>query len=106
MSVPAAERVGGVAGLPVVTNRDGAGKAVVLGHPLWRHDSEHWTAHVAGAVTEVLGKGFAKVPVFRTIEFVEDEVNIDVDLGSGLVTVTGKGSKQRVVPLGELCQEL
>lgn len=52
-----------VAGLPVVTNRDGAGKAVVLGHPLWRHDSEHWTAHVAGAVTEVLGKGFAKVTV-------------------------------------------
>lgn len=29
---------------------------------------------------------------------------LDVDLGSGLVTVTGKGSKQRVVPLGEEAQ--
>ncbi len=29
---------------------------------------------------------------------------LDVDLGAGLVTVTGKGSKQRVVPLGEEAQ--
>jgi len=29
---------------------------------------------------------------------------LDLDLGSGLVTVTGKGSKQRVVPLGEEAQ--
>lgn len=52
-----------VSGLPVLVNREGTGTAVVLGHPLWRHDAENWSREVTAAVTKLRDRGVGKVRV-------------------------------------------
>jgi DEAD/DEAH box helicase domain-containing protein len=52
-----------IAGVPVILNIEGRGAAVVLGHPLWRHDVEHRSEPVANAVTELQDRGIAKIGV-------------------------------------------
>jgi DEAD/DEAH box helicase domain-containing protein len=52
-----------IEGLPVLINSEGAGAAVVLGHPLWRHDSENWSSEVTAAAAAVLDRGISKVKV-------------------------------------------
>lgn len=52
-----------LAGLPVIVNSQGAGSAVVLGHPLWRHDRDQWSEEVTIAVTALRDRGIRKVRV-------------------------------------------
>lgn len=52
-----------VGGLPVLLNREGTGTAVVLGHPLWRHDVDNWAPDVIAAVAELRDRGVGKVRV-------------------------------------------
>lgn len=52
-----------IGGIPVLINSEGAGSAVVLGHPLWRHDSDHWAPEINATVTALQGKGISKVRV-------------------------------------------
>ena len=52
-----------IEGLPVLINSERAGAAVVLGHPLWRHDSENWSSQVNAAAAAVLDRGISKVKV-------------------------------------------
>jgi len=49
--------------LPVIINSDSSGSAVVLGHPLWRHDRDSWSRGVATAVAALQKRGIAKVKV-------------------------------------------
>lgn len=50
-------------GMPVILNSQGAGSAVALGHPLWRHDSERWTTEMRTTVGELRNRGIDKVSV-------------------------------------------
>ncbi len=52
-----------VEGLPVLINREGPGSAVVLGHPLWRHDVDNLAPEVTAAVTELRDRGIGRVAV-------------------------------------------
>lgn len=52
-----------IGSLPVLLNREGHGAAVVLGHPLWRHDVDNWSPEVAAAVAEIRSRGIGKVRV-------------------------------------------
>ncbi|TDX74852.1 DEAD/DEAH box helicase domain-containing protein [Rathayibacter sp. PhB151] len=63
-----------VNGLPALVSTAGRGAAVVIGHPLWRHEDAHWNAEVRGAVTELEGQGLARVVVSDT--FVLDRTPI------------------------------
>lgn len=40
--------------------------AIVIGHPLWRHDDAHWNVDVQEAVSELQGSGFSRVTVSDT----------------------------------------
>jgi DEAD/DEAH box helicase domain-containing protein len=53
-------------GLPALISSDGRGSAVVVGHPLWRHDDQHWNPEVRRAVRELRGRGFSHVKVSDT----------------------------------------
>ncbi len=50
-------------GVPVILNNEGSGSAVVLGHPLWRHDALHWTSGVQSAVGKLRRRGVGRVGV-------------------------------------------
>lgn len=50
-------------GLPTIINSQGAGSAVVLGHPLWRHDRDNWEPEVSAAVAVLRSRGIGKVKV-------------------------------------------
>lgn len=50
-----------VGGLPAIVSSEGGGAAVVVGHPLWRHDEAHWDPRVRRAVTELRGRGLRRV---------------------------------------------
>jgi DEAD/DEAH box helicase domain-containing protein len=52
-----------VDGLPTIINSEGAGSAVVLGHPLWRHDRDHWSTDVKNAVAALQKRKISKVRV-------------------------------------------
>lgn len=52
-----------VSGTPVLLNLEGRGSAVVLGHPLWRHDADHLAPDVVGAISELHGRRVGKVGV-------------------------------------------
>lgn len=52
-------------GLPALVAPE-SGSAVVIGHPLWRHDEAHWNAQVRGAVTELTASGLTHVTVSDT----------------------------------------
>jgi DEAD/DEAH box helicase domain-containing protein len=52
-----------VNGLPTLIAPDGRGAAVVIGHPLWRHEDAHRNPEVRRAVTELRGRGLAHVTV-------------------------------------------
>lgn len=52
-----------VRGLPAIVNSEGSGSAVVLGHPLWRHDPDHWSAEVRKAVVALQKRGISKVAI-------------------------------------------
>ena len=53
----------GIGGVPTIINSAGAGSAVVLGHPLWRQDQDHWTPEIKHAVASLRGRGISKVGV-------------------------------------------
>jgi len=55
-----------VNGLPTLIAPDGRGAAVVIGHPLWRHEEAHWSPQVRRAVTQLRGRGLAHVTVSDT----------------------------------------
>jgi DEAD/DEAH box helicase domain-containing protein len=52
-----------VNGLPALLVSEGAGAAVLIGHPLWRHDELAWNAQVHRAATELRGRGISNVQV-------------------------------------------
>lgn len=51
--------------LPAFVSPKGRG-AVVIGHPLWRHEDAHWNLQVRQAVTELRGCGLSHVTVSDT----------------------------------------
>ena len=55
-----------VNGLPALVSPTGSGSAVVIGHPLWRHDDAHWHPEVRRAVAELRGGGLSHVTVSDT----------------------------------------
>lgn len=55
-----------VNGLPALVSPEGRGAAVVIGHPLWRHEDAHWNPEVRQAVTELRGRGLSSVTVSDT----------------------------------------
>jgi DEAD/DEAH box helicase domain-containing protein len=55
-----------VNGLPALISIDGLGSAVVVGHPLWRHDEAHWGPEMRRAVKELAGRGLSRVAVSDT----------------------------------------
>lgn len=63
-------------GLPAVVSSGGRGSAVVIGHPLWRHDDAHWNPQIRRAVTELRGRGYSNVKVSDT--YVLDRTPIKV----------------------------
>lgn len=52
-----------VNGLPALIAPVGPGAAVVIGHPLWRHEDVHWNPDVRRAIAELRGRGLAHVSV-------------------------------------------
>lgn len=50
-----------VNGIPALITEEGCGAAVLIGHPLWRHDEPSWNPQVRRAVTELRGRGLASV---------------------------------------------
>ena len=55
-----------VNGLPALIAHEGPGAAIVIGHPLWRHEDAHWNPEVRRATTELHGRGLAHVTVSDT----------------------------------------
>lgn len=55
-----------VGGLPALLSREGGGRAVVIGHPIWQHGEEHWTVQMRRAVTDLRDRGLANVAVSDT----------------------------------------
>jgi len=55
-----------VNGLPAIVSPEGAGAAVIIGHPLWRHEEVHWNPAVLRASTELRGRGLSHVTVSDT----------------------------------------
>ncbi|MDT0116507.1 DEAD/DEAH box helicase [Microbacterium sp. PRF11] len=51
-----------VNGLPVLASGE-VGSAVVIGHPLWRHDAQGWNTQVRHTVDELRRRGIASVTV-------------------------------------------
>ncbi|MDR2565442.1 MAG: DEAD/DEAH box helicase [Bifidobacteriaceae bacterium] len=49
--------------LPVLVSTERRGAAVVIGHPLWRHEETHWNDQVRRAVAALRGQGPAHVAV-------------------------------------------
>ncbi|ANJ28100.1 DEAD/DEAH box helicase [Agromyces aureus] len=52
--------------LPALVSPEGRGAAVIIGHPLWRHDDAHWNPEVRRAVAELRGRGLSQVTVSDT----------------------------------------
>jgi DEAD/DEAH box helicase domain-containing protein len=52
-----------IGGLPVLINSEGGGAAVILGHPLWRHETDYWSSEVTTAVAAIQDRGISKVRV-------------------------------------------
>lgn len=55
-----------VNGLPTLLAPEGRGAAVVIGHPLWRHEESHWNPQVRRAVMELRGRNLSHVTVSDT----------------------------------------
>ncbi|WP_172836130.1 DEAD/DEAH box helicase [Microlunatus soli] len=55
-----------VNGLPALVSPEGQGAAVVIGHPLWRHEDAHWNPNMRRAVTELRGRGLSHITVSDT----------------------------------------
>jgi len=53
-------------GLPVLVAPEGGGAAVIIGHPLWRHENAHWSPEVRRAEAELRGRGMSSVTVSDT----------------------------------------
>jgi DEAD/DEAH box helicase domain-containing protein len=54
------EEIGGV---PALITKEGRGAAVLVGHPLWRHDESNWDPQMRRAVTELRGRGIEEISV-------------------------------------------
>jgi DEAD/DEAH box helicase domain-containing protein len=65
-----------VSGLPAFISPEGLGAAVVVAHPLWRHEDAHWNPEVRRAITELHGRGIVHVRVSDT--FVLDRTPIKI----------------------------
>ncbi|MBM4523774.1 DEAD/DEAH box helicase [Rhodococcus hoagii] len=52
-----------VNGIPALVTTEGQGAAVLIGHPLWRHDEANWSPQVSRAVSELRGRGLSEVKV-------------------------------------------
>jgi len=53
-------------GLPTLISPEGQGAAVVIGHPLWRHEDAHWNPSVRQAVAELRDSGLTEISVSDT----------------------------------------
>lgn len=49
--------------IPALITTNGRGAAVLIGHPLWRHDEANWSPQVRSAVSQLKGQGIADVTV-------------------------------------------
>jgi DEAD/DEAH box helicase domain-containing protein len=70
-------------GLPTLISPQGLGSAVVVGHPLWRHDESHWQPEVRRAVTELSGRGISRVTVSDTYELDRTPIKLFNALAGG-----------------------
>lgn len=52
-----------VNGVPALVTTEGRGAAVLIGHPLWRHDKANWNPQMQRAVNELLDRGLSEVRV-------------------------------------------
>jgi DEAD/DEAH box helicase domain-containing protein len=52
--------------IPALVTTEGRGAAVLIGHPLWRHDESNWNSQVTSAVSELRGRGLSEVRVSDT----------------------------------------
>lgn len=52
-----------VNGIPALMTGEGRGAAVLIGHPLWRHDEANWNSQVRLAVDELRNRDFSEVKV-------------------------------------------
>ncbi|MEX5256928.1 DEAD/DEAH box helicase [Kocuria arenosa] len=55
-----------VNGIPALVTAEGRGAAVIIGHPLWRHDEANWNPQVKRAASELRGREFCEVTVSDT----------------------------------------
>ncbi len=76
-----AETVNGISALLVPGRR---GSAVVIGHPLWRHDEANWNSIVSDAVSELRSRGLSDVSVSDAYVLDRTPVKIFSELVKGL----------------------
>jgi DEAD/DEAH box helicase domain-containing protein len=50
-----------IGGVPVVTTTEAGGAAVVIGHPLWRHEPTHRDTRMSAAISELQSRGMRRV---------------------------------------------
>ena len=57
-----------VNGLTTLFSADKAGSAVIIGHPLWRHDEPNWNAQMRAAINELKVRGVRSIRVSDAFE--------------------------------------
>jgi len=50
-----------IEGLPVIISPEGDGSAVVIGHPLWRHEESSWNSLVRKVAADLRSRGLTQV---------------------------------------------
>ncbi len=73
-----------VSGIPTLVTTEGRGAAVLIGHPLWRHDEANWNPEVTRAVTELRGRGLSDVRVSDSYVLDRTPVRIYGDLAKAV----------------------
>ncbi len=73
-----------VNGIPALVTMEGRGAAVLIGHPLWRHDEANWSPQVTRAVAELRGRGLSEVKVSDAYVLDRTPVRIFGDLSKSV----------------------
>lgn len=69
-----------VNGIPTLMTTEGRGAAVLVGHPLWRHDEANWNPQMTSAVGELRDRGVSEVNVSDSYVLDRTPVKIFRDL--------------------------